>query len=88
VIGLAADELARTSKPPPKVFRSSKAFTNEPVVIAPTTSVKTTSVNMASVTPVRKRLRSGYAIDIFNTGASRRMRPSEPARPPSRTSAL
>ena len=34
------------------------------------TSVKTTSVNIASVVPVRKRALSGYAIDMRSTGAS------------------
>src|SRR5205823_1718889 len=60
-IGAEADVEARTSKPPPKALTSLKAWTNDPVVVAPTTSVKTTSVNIASVTPVRQRLRSGHA---------------------------
>ena len=58
------------------------------MVVAPTTSVKTTSVNIASVTPVRKRLRSGYATDIRSTGASALIRPNDATSPPSRTSAL
>ena len=58
-IGCAGEVVARTSKPPPKASRSLNAFVNAPEVVAPTTSVKTTSVNIASVTPVRKRLRSG-----------------------------
>ena len=58
-IGAAGEDVARTSKPPPNVLTSLNPLTNEPVVIAPTTSVKTTSVNMARVTPVRNRLRSG-----------------------------
>ena len=58
-IGCAGDVVARMSKPPPKTVMSLKAFVNAPDVVAPTTSVKTTSVNIASVTPVRKRLRSG-----------------------------
>ena len=44
-------------------------------VTVPVTSVKTTSVNIASVVPVRKRLASGYAIAIRRIGASPRMRP-------------
>ena len=87
-IGSAGEDVARMSKPPPKTSRSLKAFVNAPEVVAPTTSVKTTSVNIASVTPVRKRLRSGYAIDIRSTGARARMRPPVAARAPSRTSAL
>ncbi len=65
-----------------------KPLTNEPVVIAPVTSVKTTSVNIASVTPVRKRLASGYASESLRTGASRRLRPKIRVSAPSRTSAL
>ena len=76
VIGLDGDVVARMSKPPPKSSMSFTPFTNEPVVIAPMTSVKTTSVNIASVTPVRNRLRSGYAIEMRRTGASARTRPS------------
>ena len=52
------------------------------VVMAPTTSVNTTSVNIASVMPVRKRLRSGYAIDMPQRRArAPRMRPSDAHRP-------
>ena len=57
--GAAGEAVARTSKPPPKVLMLLKALVNDPVVVAPTTRVKTTSMNIASVTPVRKRLRSG-----------------------------
>ncbi len=38
---------------------SFRPFTNDVVVVAPVTSVKTTSVNIARVTPVRNRFRSG-----------------------------
>ena len=61
---------------------------NEPEIVPPTTSVKTTSMNIASVTPVRKRLRSGYAIDRRRIGVSARIRPTTAVTAPSRTSAL
>ena len=48
---------------------------------APTTSVKTTRVNIASVTPVRKRFLSGYAIAICRTGARARIRPTVAGQP-------
>ena len=57
--GVDGAATARTSKPPPNVSVSSQAFMNETETIVPTTSVKTTSVNIASVTPVRNRFRSG-----------------------------
>jgi hypothetical protein len=47
------------SNPPPNACTLSIAWRKELVVIAPTTMVKTTNVNIASVTPVRKTLRSG-----------------------------
>src|SRR3954454_5782019 len=86
--GLAGAVVARVSKPPPHVSMLLNASTTEPVVMAPVTRVKTTSVNMASVTPVRNLLRKGYAIDILSTGASRLLRPSEAERPERRRSAL
>jgi hypothetical protein len=58
-IGLIAAELARTSNPPPNISSLSNARTKEPEIVPPTTSVKTTSMNIASVMPVRKRFRSG-----------------------------
>jgi hypothetical protein len=79
---------ARTSKPPPKRSGSSIARRNAPDVVAPTTMVNTTSVNIASVTPVRKRTRSGYAIAILSIGASGRMRPSPRIVRPRSASAL
>ncbi len=51
--------VARMSNPPPYVPMSFRPFTNDVVVVAPVTSVKTTSVNIARVTPVRNRFRSG-----------------------------
>ena len=50
---------ARMSKPPPNVRSSSNARMNDPEIVEPLTSVKTTRVNIAMVTPVRKRVRSG-----------------------------
>ena len=75
-IGLVGAVVARMSNPPPNVSMLLKPLRKEPVVIAPVTSVKTTSVNMASVTPVRNRLASGYASESLSTGAMRRLRPS------------
>ena len=57
--GAAGEAVAWTSKPPPKVLMLLKALLNDPVVIAPTTRVNTTSMNIARVTPVRNRLFSG-----------------------------
>ncbi len=48
----------------------------EPELAVPVTIVKTTSVNIASVVPVRNRLASGYAMEMRRSGASRRDRPS------------
>ena len=87
-IGAAGEVVARMSKPPPNAFRLFAAPTNDPVVVAPTTSVNTTSVNIARVTPVRKRLRSGYAIAMRRTGARLLIRPNVDPSAPSRTSAL
>ncbi len=58
-MGATAEVLARTWKPPPNSSLFSKALMNEPDEAVPVTSVKTTSVNIASVVPVRKRLASG-----------------------------
>ena len=58
-IGLAGDAIARTSKPPPNATVSFPALVKAFDVVAPTTSVNTTSVNMARIVPVRKRSRSG-----------------------------
>ena len=63
------------SKPPPNAFASENAWMNEPDVAVPVTIVKTTSVNIASVVPVRNRLASGYAMEMRRSGASRRDRP-------------
>ena len=63
-------------------------FTNDVVVVAPVTSVNTTSVNIASVTPVRNRFRSGYAIDMRRTGARLRNRPNVHVTPATSRSAL
>ena len=70
VIGAVADVPARTWKPPPNSSMFPNAFWNEPDEAVPVTSVKTTSVNIASVAPVRKRALSGYVIAIRMTGAS------------------
>ena len=59
VMGVVPPVLARTLNPPPKVSSCRMAFMNEPFEATPVTSVKTTSVNMARVVPVRKRLASG-----------------------------
>ena len=64
VTGLAGAVIARTSKPPPKVSALFEAAMNELGVVMPTTSVYTTSVNIAQVMPVRSRLRSGYAVEM------------------------
>jgi hypothetical protein len=58
-IGVEPLVLARTWKPPPNVSSVPTAFMKERFETIPVTSVKTTSVNMASVAPVRKRLASG-----------------------------
>ena len=58
-IGAVGDTVALMSNPPPYVPMSFRPFTNDVVVVAPVTSVKTTSVNIARVTPVRNRFRSG-----------------------------
>ena len=87
-IGATGDALARMSQPPPNCFTLSNEPTNEPDVVAPTTSVNTTSVNITSVTPVRKRFRSGYAIAILSTGASPRILRVAKERPDRSTSAL
>ena len=87
--GLAGATLARMSKPPPNVARLLTPLTNDLVVVAPTTSVNTTSVNIASVTPVRKRLRSGIGHRHLQHRRERAGSARAPARaPPSRTSAL
>ena len=79
---------ARMSNPPPKVSTSFRAAWNDPVEVEPVTSVKTTSVNIASVVPVRKRLRSGYAIDIRRSGVRALTRPRTAIIAPSSRSAL
>ena len=81
-IGAVAEVPARTWKPPPNWSAFANAFWNEPDDAVPVTSVKTTSVNIASVAPVRKRARSGYVIAIFATGAAdpKRERTYETAR--------
>ena len=58
---MGADPLvpAVTSNPPPNSSRSAAAFRNELVDAEPVTSVKTTSVNIARVAPVRNLLVSG-----------------------------
>ena len=61
---------------------------NDPELTVPVTIVNTTSVNIASVIPVRKRLASGYAIAIFSTGASGRSAPSTRIAAPMSRSAL
>ena len=58
-IGAVAEVPARTWKPPPNWSASPSAFWKEPDDAVPVTSVKTTSVNIASVAPVRNRARSG-----------------------------
>jgi hypothetical protein len=70
-IGAPADVPARTWKPPPNSSTLLSALSNEPGAAVPVTSVKTTSVNIASVAPVRNRARKGYVIAIRATGASR-----------------
>ena len=86
--GLAGAVVARMSNPPPNVSVSLAPLTNDPVMTAPVTRVKTTSVNIASVTPVRNRLASGYASDSLRTGASRRLRPKVAVSAPLTASAL
>ena len=87
-IAATAPVPARIWKPPPKASSLPNAAWNEPVDVAPVTSVKTTSVNMARVVPVRKRLRSGYAIDMRRTGASALILPSTAIAAPRSRSAL
>ena len=58
-IGFVGAAWARTSNPPPNCSGLFIAWTNEPEITAPTTIVNTTRVNIASVTPVRKRFLSG-----------------------------
>src|SRR3954453_22317734 len=73
-IGVAGETVAVTSNPPENVSKFFAAGTNDCEVVASTTSVKTTSVNIARVTPVRNRLRSGYAIAMRKTGDDVRTR--------------
>ena len=87
-IAATAPVPARIWKPPPNASTLPSAAWNEPVDVDPVTSVKTTRVNIASVVPVRKRLRSGYAIDMRSTGARALILPSTAITAPSSRSAL
>ena len=69
-IGAPADVPARTWNPPPNWSTSLIAESNELGAAVPVTSVKTTSVNIASVAPVLKRALSGYVIAIRATGTT------------------